>query len=76
MAGVRFHDLRRTTGSLLLQAGVSIEAISGLLGHSDIRITKRIYAHFDVDNKRAAIAKLGRGIAPTLHPEKKAVSAK
>ena len=76
MPGVRFHDLRRTTGSLLLQAGVGIESISDLLGHSDIRVTKRIYAHFLVDHKRAAIAKLGRGIAPTLHPEKKVVSAK
>jgi integrase len=74
--GKRFHDLRRTAGAFLLQAGVPIEMVSEILGHSDIRITKRIYAHFLVDHKRAAIAKLGRGIAPVLHPEKKVVSAK
>lgn len=60
MPGVRFHDLRRTTGSLLLQAGVSIEMVSEILGHADTRITKRIYAHFLVDDKRAAVAKLGK----------------
>jgi integrase len=59
--GKRFQDLRRTAGSLLLQAGVPIETVSVILGHSDIRITKRIYAHLLVDNLRAGMAKLGRG---------------
>jgi integrase len=68
MPGVRFHDLRRTTGSLLLQAGVSIEMVSEILGHADTRITKRIYAHFLVDDKRAAVAKLGK-FAQALHTE-------
>jgi integrase len=68
--GKRFQDLRRTAGSLLLQAGVAIEVVSVILGHSDIRITKKIYAHLLVDNLRAGMAKLGRGNAPTLHPAK------
>ena len=76
MPGVRFHDLRRTTGSLLLQEQVPIETISDILGHSDIRVTKRIYAHLLVDHKRAAIAKLGRGIAQQMHREKKAAGEK
>lgn len=80
MPGVRFHDLRRTTGSLLLAEQVPIEIISDLLGHSDIRVTKRIYAHFLVDDKRAAMAKLGKKSAPALHREgvdkKKANAAK
>jgi integrase len=59
--GKRFQDLRRTAGSLLLQAGVPIEVVSVILGHSDIRITKRVYAHLLVDNLRAGMAKLGRG---------------
>jgi integrase len=67
LPGKRFHDLRRTAGSLLLQAGVPIEVVSVILGHSDIRVTKRIYAHFLVDNLRSAMAKLGRGSAPRLH---------
>jgi len=76
MPGVRFHDLRRTTGSLLLQAGVGIEMVSEILGHADTRITKRIYAHFLVDDKRAAIARLGKKSAQELHTAGKAVAAK
>lgn len=73
LPGYRFHDLRRTAGALLLAEEVPIEVISELLGHSDIRVTKRIYAHLLVDHKRAAIAKLGRGNAQGLHrPEKAA----
>ena len=33
------HDLRRTFGSWLVQAGVPIQTVSTLLRHSDIRIT-------------------------------------
>lgn len=60
LPGYRFHDLRRTAGALLLAEQVPIEVISEILGHSDIRVTKRIYAHLLVDHKRAAIAKLGK----------------
>lgn len=67
--GKRFQDLRRTAGSLLLQAQVPIEVVSVILGHSDIRITKRIYAHLLVDNLRAGIARLGK-VAPALHRPK------
>lgn len=72
LPGKRFHDLRRTAGSLLLQAKVAIEVVSVILGHSDIRTTKRIYAHYLVDNLRTEMAKLGRGNAPTLHTKIKA----
>jgi integrase len=67
--GKRFHDLRRTAGSWLLQAGVDITVVSRILGHRDIRTTLRIYAHLLVDNLREGMAKLGK-FAPTLHPEK------
>ena len=39
------HDLRRTFGSWLVQAGVGIERVSELLRHSDIQVTARVYAH-------------------------------
>lgn len=39
------HDLRRTCGSWLVQAGVGIERVSALLRHSDVAITARVYAH-------------------------------
>ena len=40
-----FHDLRRSYGSLLLNAGASADAIQELLGHADLRMTRRAYAH-------------------------------
>jgi integrase len=40
-----FHDLRRSYGSLLLNAGADAEVIQELLGHADLRMTRRAYAH-------------------------------
>ena len=42
---VHFHDLRRSWGSLMLNAGASIEVIQQVLGHADSRMTRRVYAH-------------------------------
>jgi integrase len=41
----RFHDLRRSYGSLLLNRGGGAEVIQELLGHADLRMTRRVYAH-------------------------------
>lgn len=40
-----FHDLRRSYGSLLLNHGADAEVIQELLGHADLRMTRRAYAH-------------------------------
>lgn len=44
--GVTFHELRHTHASLLLKHGVSIQYVSQRLGHENIAITYRFYAHF------------------------------
>ncbi|WP_217994913.1 tyrosine-type recombinase/integrase [Methylogaea oryzae] len=49
------HDLRRTFGSWLVQAGVPIQAVSSLLRHSDIRITDRVYAHLSPVTLKSAV---------------------
>ncbi len=41
----KFHDLRRSYASLLINAGTDAEIIKELLGHSDLRMTLRSYAH-------------------------------
>jgi len=41
----KFHDLRRTYASLLLNEGADVEIIRELLGHADLRMTMRAYAH-------------------------------
>ncbi len=42
---VTMHDLRRSYGSLLLNSGAPIEVVQELLGHSDSRMTRRVYGH-------------------------------
>jgi integrase len=40
-----FHDLRRSYASLLINRGTDAEIIKELLGHADLRMTTRAYAH-------------------------------
>jgi integrase len=42
---IRFHDLRHTAATLMLSRGVNVKVVSEMLGHADISITLRIYAH-------------------------------
>jgi integrase len=42
---VRFHDLRHTCATLLLESGVDIKTIQHILGHANINITASTYAH-------------------------------
>lgn len=55
---MRFHDLRHTTATLLLRAGVDAHRVQRLLRHRDVRTTTTIYGHLDVEDLRAALAKL------------------
>ena len=42
---IRFHDLRHTFASLLIQSGASIEVIANQLGHSGTAMAIKHYAH-------------------------------
>lgn len=44
--GLRFHDLRHTAATRMIEGGASIVAVSKALGHSDIKTTMR-YTHLD-----------------------------
>ena len=65
LAGFRFHDLRHTCGSWLMQAGVPAGHIAAVLGHSTVRMTER-YAHAAPENAEAAVAKLD--VPPNVYP--------
>ncbi|NRG46007.1 tyrosine-type recombinase/integrase [Bacillus sp. CRN 9] len=45
LSQIRFHDLRHTHASLLLQQGENIRLISERLGHSSVKITLDTYSH-------------------------------
>src|SRR5256885_14166043 len=42
---IRFHDLRHTFGSLLIQTGASLAYVRDQMGHSSIQITVDVYGH-------------------------------
>jgi len=44
LTGFRLHDLRHSFASFLVNNGVSIYVVQGLLGHANVRATQR-YAH-------------------------------
>jgi integrase len=43
---------------MLAQAGVPIFDIAKLMGHSDIRITMKVYAHLLPENLKSAVSKI------------------
>ena len=57
------HDLRRTCGSWLVQAGVSLHEVAKLLRHSDVRVTEKIYAHLAPENLAKAVSVLDQRMA-------------
>ena len=54
IAHCRFHDLRHTFATRLVQAGVDIYKVSKLLGHKDISTTQR-YAHHYPESLREGV---------------------
>jgi integrase len=51
---LRFHDLRHTFATRLVQSGADIYALQRLLGHKSMEMTGR-YAHHDVESLRKAL---------------------
>ena len=51
---IRFHELRHTAGSLLLEQGLSAKQIQEYLGHEQISTTLDIYGHLSLEGKQEA----------------------
>ena len=58
MRRVRFHDLRHTFASLLIQQGESLPYVKDQLGHYSIQITVDIYGHLVPGANRNAVDRL------------------
>jgi site-specific recombinase XerD len=59
----RFHDLRHTFATRLVQAGVDLYQVSKLLGHKDISTTQR-YAHHYSESLRDGVRTLDKKRRP------------
>lgn len=51
---VRFHDLRHTCASLLVESGLPLKAVSVWLGHSSVTMTDRYLHSYESDEQKIA----------------------
>lgn len=66
----RFHDLRHTFNTRLMEAGVMQEVRKALMGHSSGEDVNSIYTHVELPVKREAIRKLEAWVATqTIQPQ-------
>jgi integrase len=61
------HVLRHTCATMLLQLGVSVYDVAGVLGASE-EVVRRTYGHHAQDHLRQAVAAFSRRLAPMKRP--------
>jgi integrase len=59
---IRFHDLRHTYASLLIEQGENIKYIQNQLGHSSPTVTLNVYSHLMRDRNQEAACTLEKMI--------------
>jgi integrase len=64
----RFHDLRHSFGSFLIQDGASLAYVKDQIGHSSIQITVDIYGHLIPGAN--IMAWIGKQLRNKLHPRR------
>ncbi len=55
---IRFHDLRHTYASLLIEQGENIKYIQNQLGHANPTVTLNVYAHLMKETNQASAKRL------------------
>ena len=67
MCVIRFHDLRHTCASLLLNKGkhdgITLKDIQVWLGHSDFSTTANTYSHLDATSKVSSLSALSGAVS-------------
>lgn len=56
---IRFHDLRHTAITLMLEQGIHYKVVAERVGHSDVSITLNRYSHVSADLQKEAAQKIG-----------------
>ncbi|MEU8934934.1 site-specific integrase [Streptomyces sp. NPDC048409] len=70
---IRFHDLRHSTATLLLEQGVELVVIKELLGHAHIGVTATVYAHVRLRLQRQAIDLLSQALGNRAESDAKEI---
>lgn len=60
---IRFHDLRHTAATLLLEQNVNAKVVQEMLGHTRISTTLDLYSHVTPTMQQRAVETLDRAIA-------------
>ena len=63
---LRFHDLRHTAATWMVNAGIDLVTIKEILGHSTIQMTM-VYCHSSQESKRKAIQELEKLFKSKIH---------
>jgi integrase len=66
-----FHDMRHSAASHMINGGVDLYTVGGVLGHKDSRSTAR-YSHLAIESLAAAVAKIGTAGKKSPAPKEKA----
>lgn len=61
---IRFHELRHTYASLLLDDGADLKYVSAILGHASVGFTGDIYAHLMPVKQKQIVQRLQEKITP------------
>lgn len=59
---IRFHELRHSCASLLINQGFNLKDVQEWMGHSDIKMTANIYGHLDVQRKQSMAEQLAASL--------------
>ena len=74
---IRFHDLRHTSATMLLSAGVHPKVVQERLGHAQISVTLDTYSHVLPSMQREAAEKFDEMLKPkSTRSKKQSVSKK
>ena len=63
---IRFHELRHTAGTLMIENGLPAKFVQEFLGHEDISTTMNFYIDTSAESKKTTAATMGRIMAGAL----------